>query len=120
MVTIIDEDKNKAGSSYINSDFIFTTEIGNYINSSNFRKSYKRILEGADITFKKLHSLRHTYATKLFEKNEHIKTVSELLGHSDISITANIYTHVTPETKSFAAEKLNHLFEWQWEYCGNK
>lgn len=106
-----EEEMKKAGNSYIKSDFIFTTELGKYINSSNFRKSYKRILVAAGIPYKKFHALRHTFATKLFERNIPLKTVSELLGHSDISVTANIYTHVMPEQKTYASEKLNDLFE---------
>jgi integrase len=68
------------------------------------------MLKKAGVEFKKFHALRHTYATKLFEKGVPLKTVQKLLGHSDISITANIYTHVMPEQKIDAAEELNHLF----------
>jgi integrase len=106
-----EKEKSDAGTSYIESDFVFTTELGKNIDSNNFRRSYKRILTKAGIEYKKFHALRHTYATKLFEREVPLKTVSELLGHSDISITANIYTHVMPEVKITAAEKLNHLFE---------
>lgn len=49
--------------------------------------------------YRKFHSLRHTYATKLFETGVKLKTVTELLGHSDISITANIYTRNAKERK---------------------
>ncbi len=103
-------EKLKAGSSYIESEYIFTTELGNTINARNLTRSYKRLLKKAKIKYKKFHSLRHTYATKLFERDEPIKTVQMLLGHSDISITSNIYTHVMPEKKINAAEKLNDLF----------
>lgn len=103
-------EKLKAGSSYLDNDFIFTTELGKPINARNMTKTYKRILDKANIPYKKFHSLRHTYATKLFEKNVPLKTVQELLGHSDISITGNIYTHVMPKEKIKAAEKLNDLF----------
>lgn len=104
------QEKLKAGSSYIDSDFIFTTELGTNIDARNLTRSYERILKSANIPYKKFHSLRHTYATKLFEANVPLKTVQTLLGHSDISITANIYTHVMPKTKNEAVEKLNNLF----------
>jgi integrase len=55
--------------------------------------------------------MRHTFATRLFEKEASLKTVSKLLGHSDTSITANTYTHVLPEEKIKAIEKLNDIFE---------
>lgn len=103
-------EKLKAGSSYINSDYIFTTELGKTIDARNLTKCYKRILNKAGITYKKFHSLRHTYATKLFESNVPLKTVQILLGHSDISMTANIYTHVMPKEKIKAVENLNSLF----------
>ncbi|MDF2884161.1 MAG: site-specific recombinase, phage integrase family [Clostridiaceae bacterium] len=104
------KDKLKVGESYVKSDFVFTTESGNTINVKNLFKSYKNLLIKASIPHKKFHALRHTYATNLFEREVPLKTVSKLLGHSDISITANIYTHVMPKEKISAAEKLNDLF----------
>lgn len=103
-------EKLKAGDSYNKSDYVFTTELGKTINARNLIRSYERLLAKVKIHYKKFHSLRHTYATKLFERDVPIKTVQMLLGHSDISITANIYTHVMPKKKIKAAEKLNDLF----------
>lgn len=103
-------EKVKAGPSYIENDLVFATELGKTIDARNLLRSYKRILTRANITYRKFHALRHTYATKLFEANVPLKTVQMLLGHSDISITANIYTHVMPQKKIQAAEKLNNLF----------
>lgn len=57
------------------------------------------------------HALRHTYATRLLEANEHPKVVQEILGHSDITLALNTYSHVIPEIKMAAAQKLDHLFE---------
>jgi site-specific recombinase XerD len=48
------------------------------------------------IKHKKFHALRHTYTTKLFGTNVPLKTVQALLGHSDISITTDIYTRIFP------------------------
>lgn len=104
-------EKAKAGSSYKESDYFFVTPSGTTINSSNLIKSYKRILKKAGVEYRKFHSLRHTYATKLFEAGVPLKTIQMLLGHSDISITANIYTHIMPKEKITAAENLNNIFE---------
>lgn len=108
--TTQEEEKKKAGSSYIESDYVFTTELGNNIDSRNLRRAFQRVLKKAEVSYRKFHALRHTYATTLFEKGVPLKTVSELLGHSDISITANIYTHVMPKVKEDAAEQLNEIF----------
>lgn len=106
-----DQEKEKAGTSYIENDYVFTTEIGTSINSSNLRKIYKKLLKKAEVKYRKFHSLRHTYITKLFEAGVPLKTVQMLAGHSDISTTANIYTHVMPKEKVTAVEKLNNLFD---------
>lgn len=57
------------------------------------------------------HDLRHTYATRLFELKIEPKTVQMLMGHSNISITLNTYTHVMEETKAKAINKLNNLYK---------
>ncbi|WMJ79573.1 site-specific integrase [Clostridium sp. MB40-C1] len=108
--TLQKQERFKAGASYIETDFIFTTELGKTIDAKNLTRSYQRLLKKAKIKYKKFHSLRHTYATKLFEANVPLKTVQTLLGHSSISITADIYTHVMPKEKNEAVEKLNSLF----------
>ena len=99
------------GELYYESNLVFTTPIGTPINQSNLRKSYNRILDKANIDRLKFHSLRHTYATRLFEQNVQIKTVQVLLGHSDITTTMNIYTHVTEEVKNDAIDKINAIFD---------
>ena len=55
------------------------------------------------------HSIRHTYATRLFEMDIPVKTVQSLLGHSDIQTTMNIYTHVMKEKKLEILEKLDDM-----------
>ena len=91
----------KAGDSYnkSNKDFIFLSSDGNLIDNSNLSRAWKRFLKRLNIKYIKFHALRHTYATKQFESGLPLKTVSVLLGHSDVSITANIYTHVMRKEK---------------------
>ncbi|ADQ39654.1 integrase family protein [Caldicellulosiruptor acetigenus I77R1B] len=104
------EERLQAGSLYEDNNLVFATELGTPIEPRNFLRVFYRIIEKAnlDINF---HALRHTYATRLLEANEHPKVVQELLGHNDISTTLNIYSHVMPEIKKAAAMKLNNLFE---------
>lgn len=57
----------------------------------------------------RFHDLRHTHATLLLYKGIDIKTISERLGHSNISITMNVYTHVMKELDTKAAEAINQI-----------
>ena len=102
--------KLKCGASYEKSDYIFTTSSGSLIDVTNLSHAWENILKQAKLPHKKFHAIRHTFATKLFEKEVPLKTVSKLLGHSSIDITANTYTHVIPREKSNAVEKLNYIF----------
>ncbi|HDK7179781.1 TPA: site-specific integrase [Clostridium botulinum] len=106
-----EKEKKEVGSSYVDKNLVFATKLGKPIVVKNLFDSYKRILVKSKIPHKKFHSLRHTYATKLFEKGVQLKTVQKLLGHKNISITADTYTHVMPKEKISAADKLNDLFD---------
>ena len=103
----------------MDNNFVFTTILGLNIDARNLLRSYKRVLTRANIPYRKFHALRHTYATKLFERNVPLKTVQLLLGHADISTTADIYTHVMPDQKIKAVDKLNDLFNWNKELIKN-
>lgn len=60
---------------------------------------FKRILNNCKISDVSFHALRHTYATMCVEKQFDIKTLSELLGHSDVKITLNTYVHSSEKLK---------------------
>lgn len=64
----------------------------------------------AGVQKKKFHALRHTYATRLFENNTSILTVSRLLGHSSIK-TTEIYTHVLEDVKKEEVQCLNDMLK---------
>lgn len=98
------------GSLKLNIDFVFTTSNFTPLHQGNLRHEYIAILEKAKVPKIKFHSLRHTYATRLFEEGVPVKTVQTLMGHTDINTTMNIYTHVTDDMKIDAAEKLNAIF----------
>ena len=102
----------KMANIYIDNKLIFCNSYGRYLDSSNVRKRFKRILVNNGFKDKKFHDLRHTYATRLFELKEEPKTVQTLLGHSNISITLDTYTHVLESMKIKAATKLNDLYTY--------
>lgn len=60
---------------------------------------FKKILKEADLTDKNFHILRHTFATNCIEGGTDVKSLSEMLGHSDVQITLNRYVHPTMDTK---------------------
>lgn len=73
-------------------------------------KSQGTSLKQANLRHRKHYNLRHTYASKLFAAGVDLKTVPTLLGYSNIVITADTYTHVTPKQKIDAADKIGYLF----------
>lgn len=104
-------EKIEAGPLYTDNDLVFCNEIGAPIETSSLIKRFHKLTKKAGLEGVNVHALRHTYATRLLEANEHPKTVQELLGHADISLTLNTYSHVMPELKSAAAQKLDFLFQ---------
>lgn len=105
-----EEEKRQAGSSYVDSGFVFTTKVGTPIEPRNFLRTFYRITEKAGLNIN-FHALRHTFATRLLEANTNPKVVQELLGHSDISTTLNIYSHVLFDTKQKAIGEINDLMK---------
>lgn len=71
---------------------------------------FKRILEDAGQTPKNFHILRHTFATNCIEGGTDVKSLSELLGHSDIQITLNRYVHPSMETKRKCMDRLSLFY----------
>lgn len=102
----------KMANLYIDNKVVFCNNYGGYLDSSNVCKRFKKILINNGFKDKKFHDLRHTYATRLFELKEEPKTVQSLLGHSNISITLDTYTHVLEGMKVKAATKLNDLYNY--------
>jgi len=92
-----------------NNPYVMANSDSNVITYRNLFRVLSNILELNKINHGSLHTLRHTFATRLFRNNVDIKVISELLGHSDVSITYNIYTHVIQEQKKKAVDILDNL-----------
>lgn len=90
-------------------DYLVTGNL-DYIEPRKYRTIYSNILKKLMIEHRKFHSLRHTFATNCLELGIDYKTVSELLGHSSMSTTMNIYFHSKMKTKRDGLEKLSEFF----------
>lgn len=80
------------------SDFLVSSKNGGYLEPQQLRRTFYRMLENADIPKNNLYCLRHTFASLLFSKGVDLKTVSEILGHASIRITADTYIHFILKT----------------------
>lgn len=92
-------------------EYVFTTDTGNWIDRGNFRTAWIRHLKRAGVPYKKFHSCRATYCTLLCKRGVPLETASKLMGHSDISTTASFYRMVSTGEMISAADRLNDLFQ---------
>ena len=73
-----------------------------------FRR-YHELLDAAGVSRKRFHDLRHTAASLLFAQGVQPRVVQEILGHSRIATTLDIYTHLLPELHDEAAAKMDAI-----------
>ena len=95
------------------SDLVFPDQFGGWLRGSNFSRGvWATISEKAELpealTF---HDLRHTHASLLIKQDVHIKTIQERLGHANIQVTLDTYSHLLPGMQAEASERLEALFE---------
>jgi integrase len=86
---------------------VFTTSTGRPISPRNLLHHFKKVIRQAGLPVIRFHDLRHTHATLLLAAGVHPKIVQERLGHSQISLTLDTYSHVIPSLQTEVA----HQFE---------
>lgn len=106
-----EKNKKKYGELYYESNLVFTETDGNCIKPRNLMEKFHKYLKKYGVTDCRFHDLRHCFASLLLVSGVGMKVTSELLGHSTISTSMNIYTHVYEETKSNALNKLFDVIE---------
>ncbi len=89
------------------SDFVFTSVTGTPIEPRDFQRDFKKILEQNSIRVINVHGLRHTFATRSLESGMNVKTLSAILGHSNVGFTLSTYAHVTESLKAEEISDLN-------------
>lgn len=86
---------------------LFQTSNGNRPTFSYLRKRFKSAGEAIGCGWINLHTMRHTYASKLFKNKVDIKIISKLLGHKDVSTTYDIYVHFIDDVVEESVQILN-------------
>jgi integrase len=101
------EGMERLGDVYRDEGLVFASEVGTPINPTNLRRrSFAALLQRANLPKIRFHDLRHTCATLLLSRNVHPKYVQELLGHANIAITLDTYSHVIPGMGAQAARAM--------------
>jgi integrase len=91
------------------SDLVFCTRLGTYYEPRNVGRILVSLLKDSGIPSFNTHRLRHFFASLLLAPGIEMEVVSELLGHSSIRITADIYSHLLPQIKDDAGDLLDSL-----------
>ena len=108
-LNILEAERREAGDRWQENDLIFSSSLGTPWDKRNMFKYYKIFLKKAGLPDIRFHDLRHTAATLMLQQGVHPKIVQERLGHSDITLTLNTYSHVLPAMQEEAASKLDEL-----------
>lgn len=107
-----EEDRKNAGDDWRDEGFVFTNEKGSPVDRHNLaNRHFKKILTEAGLPPIRLYDLRHTAATLSLAAGVPVKVVSEMLGHSGVALTLDVYSHVLPHMQEEAVQRVAALLE---------
>lgn len=102
--------RERAGDTWRDTGLVFTTRSGKPVEPRNLARSFERLSNQAGLRLIRLHDLRHTCASLLKRLGVPPRDAMEILGHSRISVTMEVYTHVDDDSRRDALGKLGDLF----------
>lgn len=88
------------------SKYIISTRKDDMVSIRSYQRTYMSILKKINIKYRNFHSLRHTFATRALQLGMDVKSLSEILGHKNATITLNRYSHSLLEHKIEMINKL--------------
>jgi integrase len=109
--TMQEKGRLEFGSTWIARDLVFPEKNGDFIVANTLLRRFHRLLKEIGLPRMRFHDLRHSTATLLLSMGVPLKVVQELLGHSSIDITANIYSHVLPSVHKDAMDKMGKFLD---------
>lgn len=90
---------------YKDQDLVTASSTGSFILPRNLDRNWFNLLNESMLKKIRFHDLRHTHATLMLKQGVHPKVVQERLGHSSITVTLDLYSHVLPNIQKAAAEQ---------------
>jgi integrase len=102
--------RERAGAKWIDNGLVFTWADGRPIAGRRALDRFKEALAKAGLPPMRFHDLRHAYATLLIAIENNPRVVMELMGHSTIAVTMNLYGHVAEDTARIATRRLGEAF----------
>lgn len=105
LISVLKELKKSSASEYVISD------KGKTISVRSYQRSFELLLKRLNIPHKGFHALRHTFATRALECGMDVKTLAEVLGHGDPTVTLKRYAHSLTEHKRDMMNKLGKLLQ---------
>jgi integrase len=104
-----EQERQLAGTRWKDTGFVFTTTVGTPMDGPTVTHRFQALLKKVGLPHMRFHDLRHTCATLLLAQGVHPRIVMEILGHSQISITMNLYSHVIPAMQQEVAARLDAI-----------
>ena len=101
------DERQKMGNLCEDMGLVFASTVGTPLHVRNITyRSFRPLLKQAGLSQIRFHDLRHTFATLCLTSGTHPKIVQEMLGHSDISVTLNVYSHCLPNMQGKAVKTI--------------
>ena len=91
-------------------DHVFLNRSGKLLPNSNYDRYLEKICDKAGIERISMHTLRHAFATRCIESGMKPKTLQKILGHANISMTMDLYVHVTEDEKEKEMQKFEQMY----------
>lgn len=104
------EERLLAGEKWQDSGLVFTTTLGTPLDPRNVLRQFARVLTAAGIAHVRFHDLRHSCATLLLAQGVPARVVQDILGHSAIRVTMDVYSHVMPSMRDDAMRAMDSVF----------
>jgi integrase len=113
------EERMKAGKSWVDTGLVFTTyaslgkdrKVGTGLDPRNVLRVLRTLLKAAKLPMVRFHDLRHSAASLLIAEGVELVEVSMLLGHSELRVTADLYSHLQQQTASRAAKRMESVLQ---------
>jgi integrase len=104
-----DAERLSLGEAWRDHGLVFASSVGTPVEPRNINRRWDELRERADLDGLRLHDLRHGCATFMLAAGVPARTIMEVLGHSEISVTMNTYTHVLAQLRQDAADTIDKV-----------